>query len=102
MTPVLVREYGIIELNDSLRPIIAEHHTNLSLIQGDVINYTSVAVTDPNVKLGGISVKLVGTNALGEEVSLLWTVEYKNSTSNAIVFCPGNSIGWTNFVSIQP
>jgi hypothetical protein len=96
---VIVQEFQIVELDDSLHPIFAEHHKNLSLYQDDIMNYTSVAVSDPSVKLGGISIKLVGTNSIGDEVNLRWTVEYKNSSSNAIVFCPGNSIGWINFVS---
>jgi hypothetical protein len=99
LSPVIVQEFQIVELDDSLHPIFAEHHKNLSLYEGDIMNYTSVAVSDPSVKLGGISIKLVGTNSIGDEVNLRWTVEYKNSSSNAIVFCPGNSIGWTNFVS---
>ncbi len=96
---MIVQEYQIVELDDSLYPIFAEHHRNLALYQGDIISYTSVAVSNPSVKLGGISMKLVGTNSFGDVVDLLWTVEYRNSSSNAIVFCPGDSIGWTNFVS---
>lgn len=99
LTPVTIRGVQIIELDKNLIAVNAEKQKSLNLTDGDMLNYTSIAAANPDIILGGISMKLIGDNIQGDEVNLLWTVQYRNSTSNAIVFCPGDSIGWTNFVS---
>jgi len=101
LTPVSIRGVQIIELDKNLTAVNAEKQKTLNLTDGDLLNYTSIAATNPDIILGGISMKLIGDNIQGDEVNLLWTVQYRNSTSNAIVFCPGNSIGWANFTQLN-
>lgn len=99
-TPVYVHTAQIIELNNFLRPVVATKLINLNLTNGDDLSYTSVGVSDPNIVLGGMSIKLTGVNSLGAQVDLSWTIQYSNSSNtNEIVFSLGDSLGWTNFVS---
>mmetsp|Transcript_18219 Transcript_18219/g.25914 ORF Transcript_18219/g.25914 Transcript_18219/m.25914 type:complete len:194 (+) Transcript_18219:171-752(+) len=102
MTPVSVHTIQIIELNTFMFPAKAAKLVNLNLKNGGMLNYTSIAVTNPNVKLGGMSMRLIGDNSLGEEVDLTWSVQYNNSSDTSEkVFSLGDSIGWTNFTVLK-
>lgn len=74
----------------------------LNLTDGDEFSYVSLAVSDPSVVLGGMSLKLEGISTAGTQVYLSWTVQYSNSSNaDEIAFSVGDSLGWTNFVSHQ-
>jgi len=100
--PVQVNTAQIIELSDILRPLKATKLINLNLTDGDEFSYVSLAVSDPSVVLGGMSLKLEGISTAGTQVYLSWTVQYSNSSNaDEIAFSVGDSLGWTNFVSHQ-
>jgi len=99
MTPALIHTFQILELDAGLETVNAESRKDLNLTDGEELSYTSIVATELDVVPGGLIVRLVGDNRLGEEVELKWIVQYSNNCSE-FPFSPGNSLGWTVFVSI--
>ena len=70
MTPALIHKFQIFELDIELETVNAEHMRNLNLVDGDELSYTSIVAANPDVVPGGLIVRLVGDNRVGEEVKL--------------------------------
>lgn len=98
--PVLVNSILIVELDLELAPANDNNIKQINLTNGDTFSFTSIGATKGrDFPLGGIQMRLVGQNKLGDDLSLSWIVTFSNNCS-AQVFFPGNTMGWVIFVSL--
>jgi hypothetical protein len=98
LKPVKVIEYQIIELNLELLPLKSESAKNVSLMDGDLITFSSLTAVDPSQYSGGFQVSLLAVNSVLQDIVLEWLVRYSNLCEK-IPYSIGDSIGWMVNVS---
>jgi hypothetical protein len=101
MSPVSVERISIQELGRDLK-VLDNTNEQGEFVDGDSIEYTSVSsgeITELEQVPGGLQVNLIGRNALSQEISNSFLIQYTNDGSASPVIVIGDQIGWVTFVS---
>jgi hypothetical protein len=101
LSPVSVQRIAIQELGRDLK-VLDNTNEQGEFVNGDSIEYTSVSsgeITELEQVPGGLQVNLIGMNALDQEISNSFLIEYTNDGSASPVIVIGDQIGWITFVS---
>jgi len=95
LTPVIISSILLLELDDSgLGAFLME--PNASLVDGDVIEFTSDTKDDPDYITQRFLAEIIGMNAAGESVAL--SVKFiLSNTCGQPPFMVGDSIGWLTY-----
>lgn len=92
--PVMVSSFILFELNSG--SVVRDDNT--SLIDGDVIEFTSATNDEPDFISQGYFAEIIGRNAADERVDLSVLVDFTNICGQP-PFQVGDSIGWITYVS---
>lgn len=98
LTPIRTVMIKIFELDLNLVVTKALTLQNLSLSDGDKFTYTSIVATEPQTIPGGLQMRIVSENALGDLIYNDWIVKFTNNC-DAEPFRVEDSMGWSEIVS---
>lgn len=92
-----VISYKILEFGQKFDDIVKfDIQRNLSLVNGEYIEYTSITKSEPKTFTSGLIIQLSGISSDGENVSFDWIVDYTN-TCSVEPYQNGGKFGWLIF-----
>jgi hypothetical protein len=93
----------VLELGNEFEVIVQNNFTS-NFIDGDSFNYTSIVASQAEVVDADkiprvIQLNLYGLNAQNQKIVNFFAIAFTNNCFAYPVLMPGNSAGWTQFVS---
>lgn len=93
LQPIKITSYQLSELDMNLQIFKSEAAQKLSLMNGDIVEFTSETALDPTFYSGGLQAIVDAENELGQYIRLTWILVFSN-ICEIEPFLPGQSIGW--------
>jgi hypothetical protein len=93
LEPIQIKSYQLSELDTNLQVYKSEAAQNLSLMNGDIVEFISETSLNPTFYSGGLQAIFDAENELGQSIRLTWIVVFSN-ICEIEPFLAGQSFGW--------